>query len=174
MAIKIEMAEIKRVNIPRGYSPITARLKEVLKDGKEGDTILDSKLEEIAGRPVSPQTNGYSYLASAIRYCQREHGVVWLRVFKAGMIICANAEEKLEASKGDIRIISKRSHRATQRLCTVDLAKVTDAERTEILTTTAQIGMSHGMTDKKTRNLLVERQITKALDIQKLLEVFPR
>jgi hypothetical protein len=121
------------------YHPITVRLITELEKGKQGDSKTDDELCKIAGMSVAVKDKGYSYLMSAIRYCERL-GISWQRQVKQNKILCQTGEEIVERSRADLRVVRKRTRRSLNRISSVDPSSIPENKRADAMALSAQLG----------------------------------
>jgi len=158
--------------LSRMPSVVTGKLIELLKGGKVGDVLMDERMMEVCGQVTMPNHPGYANLQSAIRYCLREYGMVWGRVWKGNCIKCLNSREVAEAVSGDVRRIHRRARQAVRKGATVRLGDIADGERGRFLVEMAVAGTIAMETNADTRKKLVGGHVTKPLDLSKLLEAY--
>jgi hypothetical protein len=120
-----------------------------LKGGTTGDELTDDELKEVCGRNTSVGESGYSYLQTAIRYCERRCGVVWRRVVKAGRIRCCSSTDRIELSSNIRDRQRKMSRRALVILSSANGTDMTDKERSRALSHMAMHGAMLQFTDQK-------------------------
>jgi hypothetical protein len=94
----------------------TQLLIELLKGGKIGDVFTDAQLKACCERNTAPGGDGYGYLMSAIRYVEREHGIVWKRVTGAGQIQCLGPAEVATVADSVRKSTYRRSKRAVRQI----------------------------------------------------------
>ena len=96
------------------------------------------------------------YLQSAIRFCEREHGTVWRRVFGEGRIQCLGCVEKIALAKGQRKRVNRISKRTMRVLDSVMPASLSNDEKREFLSLSAMHGaltvLSADKTDKKLKS----------------------
>lgn len=155
-------------------SPAAAKLIERLKTGKPGDVITDEELRELTKLDCSPSGKGYSCLQTAIRHCERNHGVVWRREAKAGAIKCLDPSEVAEVANGYRRHIGRVSRRAVGVLNTINPNQLPESERPSVHATLAQLGAITMFAGGDMQKKLVARNIAQPPELGKLLEAFPK
>ena len=131
----IEIQEFQQI---KGMSPVTAQLIQLLKDGKPGDTKADNEFP--ATLQIGVKGKHYPNLLTAIRYLEREHGVVWQRVRKAKILKCLDAQERIGVGAQNIKHIRKTATRTVRVIASADFSTLTDSERTKANTQLAQLG----------------------------------
>jgi len=168
-----EHGEVKRMDMVGGQKSLaTVKLIERLKTGTPGEMLTDEALTVIAERDTRTGGNGYANLNTAIRYCEREHGIVWSRVAGASCIKCCNPGDIRTLSHKTRRHVRKAAHRSVIQLQAVDPVAMSDTERSEHMVCLAQAGTLAVVADNRTTKKLEARTVTKPLDLTKLLEVW--
>ena len=163
----------KLEHITPGMSLATIKLIEALKGGKPGEQIDDAALTVACERDTSVGCKGYPYLQSAIRYCRRHYGVNWERIPKAGFLRCLQADETLHSVNRDRRSISRRSHRAIQKLKNVSNGQLDETTKPQVLLQLAQFGALASFASSDMTKRLASAGVTNATpDPKKLLEAF--
>lgn len=109
----------------------TKMLVDLLSPKPEGSTVTYAEMEQCIGRPVTPQTQGYSYLASAKRILLRDHGILVDAEPKVGVRICTN-EEKLLVSGRHVKRARRAVKRSGQTLRSVEVDRLTDEQRRDL------------------------------------------
>lgn len=172
----MDHTEVTRTGVPFRMSLATSKLIEAMKNGKPGDMLTDEELERICGLACHSRQKGgepgkgYGYVGTAIRYCVREHRVVWKRVPRAACIKCLKPDEIRTVAKARRRHICKVGKWGVRELATVEIDRLSDSERREHLLCTAQLGALAGMADNTMTKKLEARNVTQAPDMQRLLE----
>lgn len=164
---------IESIPVVGQLGPRAASLVKLLAAGKVGDTLTDEQLATACGQPVTPGSNGYASLQSAIRYVRVNHAMEWKRVLKANAIKCLNASETLVVGQSDLRQIRRRTKRSLQKLGTVKLKDLPQEERHTHTILSAQLGALHLCADVGTTKKLAARveEITNP-DATRVLEMF--
>jgi len=168
--------EPKRFVVPFNYSPITAHLISALKDGKPGDELTDADLAEVCGHPTAPGQAGYSYLATAIKYCRRYEGVVWQRIRGEGTLRCLNGVEKRGYTKGGRDRIRRQARRNSEVNGTIDRERDFETEE-QRRAYDADVVLDATMTlfaDRRLGKKLEQRQLVGKVDHTKLLTLFTK
>lgn len=169
-----EQATVTRLPGPYGMSPETQRLIEKLKEGKPGDVLTDDELREVCGKNTRVGCEGYANLWSAIRHCDREHGVAWSRVRGAWCIKCLGATELQDEDDASNKSIHRKTKRDLRRLkiATTHTNGMDDAGRTQLNLRIAQKATMLMFSSSQTRKKLDARNITKPLDMNRLLDAW--
>jgi hypothetical protein len=81
--------------------------------------LTDEQLEHACDRKTAPGGDGYAYLMSAIRYVEREHGIVWKRVTGAGQIQCLGPKEVTTLADSVRKSTYRRSKRTVRQIAAV-------------------------------------------------------
>lgn len=147
----------------------TRKLIDVMSKGKPGDVLTDERTGEISERTTSVGGDGYGYLMSAIRYCLREHGVVWKRVVGEGLIECLTDPKKLSCVQAERRGVHRRTKRTMRTLRSVDSANLDDGQRKEHLVLVAVCGTLIQASSTRTVKKLTNDAAPKPLDMGRLL-----
>ncbi len=157
-----------------GLSPVTSKLVDLLKTGKQGDILTDERMTGHCGRETKVIGNGYGNLQTAIGRTERFHGIVWRRISGAGCIKCLNDEEKSSTGKNGIGKISRESRRTKRVLSLVEITNLPDEKRSGHLVCCAQIGTISLMSKPATTKKLLARGVTKSPELDKLLQSFEK
>jgi hypothetical protein len=92
-----------------GLGPMTSRLVHVLSVGVDNEELTDDDLEVIADCPMTttlPMGSGkmtnprYGCFLAAVKFVEKEYGLVWRRVPRAGVVKCCDAS-------GKVRVLTK-------------------------------------------------------------------
>lgn len=165
--------EVSSFEARAGFAPATCRLIDALKNGVPGDTITDARLMEICGAPCRPNTKGYSYLMSAIRFCERD-GVFWKRIKSGGEIRCLNACEKLNVCEGDRKHISRVARRSVRRLGSIDAGQLPLDRVKQYQTQLAQAGTLALFADSRTTRKIESAGEKNHIDRDKVIALFTK
>jgi hypothetical protein len=137
------MIELRQEDTPAyaiSYAPQTKLLIKFLKGGKPGDIVTDAQLREVAGVGVSPGDDGYGYLSSAKKHCERANQVVWHRVRGEGKLVCLNSKGIISLNNCDIHSIRRKTRRTASRIECVQIGELDDNEKREVRTQQAILG----------------------------------
>ena len=121
-----------------GGSPARSKLIELLKAGNIGDSLTDAQLQACCGMATAPNERGYPALQGAIRYVYRWHTLVWERVPKEGRILCLDPNGIMGSVDRTADHVRKVSRRATQKIKTIALEAVPEADRSKFLSRLSQ------------------------------------
>lgn len=116
----------------------TAKVIERLRYGKVGDSVTDSELATITGqndRNKLLQTVNRAILAVA-----RDHRRTWVRLRSQNKIQCANVGQIIDMNGSVLRSIRRRTKRALVKCNNADLASASNADRSALLMSAAQLG----------------------------------
>lgn len=152
----------------------TAQLIENMKTGSRGDRRLFEDLATLTGRTFGtvdgrPGT-GNGCLATAIRRCIADHGLVWQVERGAGCIVCLGPAEIRETVKAATRSIARKAKRAGKKLQTVALGELSTEDGKEHLSLCAQVGTVAAMASTTMQKKLLARNVVDPLDTGRLLE----
>ncbi len=147
----------------------TVKLIEVMSKGSPGEVLTDERTSVISGHDTHVGGNGYGYLCSAIRYCLREHGVVWRRVRGEARIECLSDDQKIDLADWERRGINRRTRRSMRTLGSVDPSRLSDEKRKEHLVLAAVCGTLLETSSPRTIKRLGGDGTPKALDMSRLL-----
>ena len=164
-----DVQQVKAMPFRSGFAPETSKLIDLLKQGKEGDTKTDEELTQAIGKDTAPGGNGYSYLASATRFTEREHGIRWERIPKTGLIKCLNSGEKVEVlrrGRNHIRKTAKKNIVTSKSVKLNDLP--TNEAKSEYLALQSQAAAVAVMTQPSTTKRLEERGTAPVVDKNRL------
>ncbi|NIA15166.1 MAG: hypothetical protein GWP08_13925 [Nitrospiraceae bacterium] len=164
--------EIHSITHVPGVSPATAALIDALKTGTPGNVLTDEQLRDIARRDTAPGGKGYASLQSAIRHCERNHGVVWKRRPGAACIECLSDPQKLDLADRHRRHVHKTANRAVRQLATVDTNGLPEADRSKFNVHFAQLSTLAAFSSTGTRKKLEVRKASREADMSKMLEAF--
>ena len=152
----MEDEQQKQTVVLGGMRQATVKLIEKLKTGKPGDTATDAELTEACGkstRPCEPDTKlpgeGYAYLLSAIRYCEREYGVVWRRVHGEEHIQVLNNAGKLGLASSHRKHVHRMAKRTMRVLGSVVPSELDDEAKRDFLSMSAMHGALATLTTSK-------------------------
>lgn len=165
-----EPATISRIEHIPGVSITSSRLIDRLKTGTPGDVITDEDLTSVCGKDTRPNGKGYSSLQTAIRYCEREHNVVWRRIKGADCIKCLEWSERLEQDNKYRRHIHRTAKRSVRVVNSIDTSELKPSDQREVNIRTAQMMTLASMSSADMRKKLEARDIQEPLDMPKLLE----
>lgn len=132
--------EVKEFQQVKGMSPITAMLIDRLKNGKPNDTIDEDEWGKETNTELGTEGRNYSHLMSAIKFCEREHGVVWQRVRKTSIIKCLNASERVNVGRQKLEHIRKTGKRTVRVVASADMRELSNEEKTEAYKQIAHLG----------------------------------
>lgn len=152
----------------------TMQLIGALKDGEVGDRKLFEDLAKLTERTFGtidgrPGT-GNGNLATAIRRCINDHGLVWQIERGANCIVCLGPGEIRETAKAATRSITRKAKRAGRKLKTVEIDQLTEEDSKEHLALCAQVGTVAAMASTSMQKKLLARNVVDPLDSTKLLE----
>ena len=125
------MNEVQQNRIVPGTSEFTLRLRDILSEGKEGDILTDEQLTEKAGVNTAVQQKGYNYLLSAIKWTEKNKGIVWKRIPGAGAIECLKDRGKAILVHKRNDHIRKAASRTVRIAATVNTEKLDPQEKEE-------------------------------------------
>ena len=165
--------EVRSFEARAGFAPATCRLIDALKDGKPGDSMTDAELADICGLPCKPKAKGYSYLMSAIRYCEKD-GVFWKRIKAGNELRCLDAGEKLNVCEGDRKHISRVARRSVRRLGSIDVKELPADKMKQYHTQIAQAGTMALFADSKTTRKIASETEKQPIDRDKVIELFTK
>jgi len=111
-----------------GMSLFTSRAVDILKAGKEGDSIDRDQMGKHIGRLCEPGDKGYANVLSAIRKVEREHGIVWRWDRTAMAWRCLNDTQKVSETSNGIAKSRRVAHRALRVASGVNTSKLTQDE----------------------------------------------
>lgn len=168
--MSVEPEDVKKTNAIAGLMLFTSQLVAAMKTGKSTDVLTDEQLTEISGKNCRPGGDGYGYLQSAIRICERDYGVVWQRVRGADCIKCQTAEGVVEMSKAGIKSTYKRMRRSVRQLGTVSVGELSDDSRQAYYTQLCHAGTLANCASSSFRKKLAQRNISVPIEPLKLLE----
>ena len=151
-----------------GFAPETSKLIDLLKHGKEGETKTDSELYQAIGKDTAPGGKGYSYLASAIRFVEREHGIRWERIPKTGLIKCLDSGEKVEVIRRGRDHIRKTAKKNIVTSKSVKLMDLPNEDRAEYLALQSQAAAVAVMMQPSTTKRLETRGTAPEIDRDRL------
>ena len=165
--------QLERLQVPPGMSWATAKLIDLLKDGKPGESVLtDERMTAVCEKSTEVGGNGYGNLGSAIRYCVRNYGLVWQRVVGENCIQCLNDPAKLILVDSRRQHVHRSTNRAGLELGTISPANLSDEDRTTFHATLAQIGGIKLMSSAGTRKKLIQQGANHKPELAKLLPLF--
>ncbi|MEK6799856.1 MAG: hypothetical protein AABZ12_12895 [Planctomycetota bacterium] len=148
----------------------TTILVDALKTGKAHDRFLDEQLQGMIEHGVAPGQRGYGYLASAIRICEREHGVVWRRVPHGGYVQCCGAQDRLAIASCTAKTIVKRAKRVRCVLASAAVEGSAELKK-QLICRMAQIGAIVTMASETTIKKL-DARVGGNIDPKRLLASF--
>jgi len=153
-------------------SGITVKLSALLKSEADKNTqvLTDELLAKTAGASCAPGGRCYSFMQSAIRYCEREYGIVWQRMKKAGAIRRLGVTELHATANCAMHGISRRAKRTIIQLQSARPESLTQDERRIHLTKLAQVGVLAAAASKDMQKRLEARNVIEAPDNKRLLE----
>ncbi len=157
---------------PPGFSPVTAKLIDLLSKGRVGDSHDDHELINVAGVDCSVHQKGYGSLNSAIRHVQRVHGIVWRRMRNQGRIQCLDANQRVELAELSRLHVSRVTRRAVQILSTVQPDDISAAARPEVGALSAQLSALLLFSSTETKKRLQGGKVTETPKLKQLLEPF--
>ena len=154
------------------HHPKTRQLLVDLEDPKHGigAEIENTTLTARIGLDVGSNGPGYSYLQSAIRWCIRERGIYWERVWGQQHIKRLTPQEARAKGLAEIGSIRRRCRNARRKLATVDLNPLTDPERNAHLRLCVQLGIMEFASSDDARKQLEYKNAVSLPDRTKLLE----
>ncbi len=165
------MNDVRPTNMAPGPMRLaTVKLIELLRGGKDGEVKTDDELTEHCGYNTAVGKPGYGYLQSAIRYCLREHSVVWRRRRNENDIQCLNDSQKVGLATQEKQAIRRRGKRSLRVLNTVDPAKLDDEGRTTHWVEVATVGTLLSVTAPATAKKLAQQSKAEPLDAKGYLE----
>ena len=142
----------------------TKQLIDVMKTGKQGDTLTAKELKDACGRNVKSGEDGYANLASAIRHCINNYNLVWKWIKGLDGIRCLGPTEIVSVSETDRKSISRRAKRSCRKLATIDDGKLADGEKVMVNTQRAFMG---------SLAMFASPSISKAFEGGKIQHVLP-
>ncbi len=151
---------------------LTRRRVDAIKGGTPGDVLTDEQLESLIGKRCAPGHKGYSYLASAIRFVVRTHGVHWHRLRGASCIKCSAGSESLEISKGDIAGVKRRMKRTGDVMATIKMNELAPELKASYLATAVQVGTLSQFASATFRKGIEARGATTAPRVEDVLKLF--
>jgi hypothetical protein len=151
-------------------SPTTSILIEMLRTGKVGDIITDETMTEKCKKDTSTNGKGNANLSSAIRHCEKTHGVVWRRQSGCGYIKCLNASERVDVARSASSSIARKSRRTVRVLDTINVADLADGQKTEYLSLSAQHRILAVMATERASKAIGDAGINNNVQLPKLLE----
>ena len=157
-----------------GLSPVTSKIVDLLKVGKQGDILTDEKMTEHCGRETKVIGNGYGNLQTAIGRTERFHGLVWRRISGEVWIKCLDDEEKSSTGKSGLGKISRESRRTKRVLSLVEIDHLLVEKRSGHLVSCVQIGTISLMSKPATTKKLLARGVTKSPELDNLLQSFEK
>ena len=162
--------DLKRFQHHKGVGPVAAQLIDKLKGGEPGDTLTDIELKEVCGHDTRPKGKGYSSLGTAIRFCIREHGILWSRIRGANAIKCLDPERKIEFVAATNKHVARVTRRGVNILGSIEVKELPEEKRPDYFAALAQTGTLAEISRANTRKKLEAHGITKPFDMQKMLE----
>jgi hypothetical protein len=126
----------------------TQVLIALLSSGEPGATVSDAELKAACGKSTGVRGDGYAFLQTAIRHCERNHGVVWRRVKGAKAIRCCSSQERIGLSESVRDRQRRMSRRSLIVLSSANGADMSDQERSQVLAHLAMHGAMLQFTDK--------------------------
>jgi hypothetical protein len=154
-----------------GYAPQTCLLIEALKVGNVGDVMTDKELQEICGVGTAPMQKGYSFLQSAIRFCERM-GVFWKRIKGTEGIKCLDSVEKMHLCDSDRRHMSKVARRSIRRLGSIERKELTAGNQKRYDVQVAQHGAMALFADTRTEQKIIAAAEKQAIDRAQVIALF--
>jgi hypothetical protein len=149
----------------------TRMLVDLVKDKPEGTTISYAEMEKEIGRPVTPQTTGYGYLASAKRILLRDHGILIDAEPKVGVRVCTNEEKMLVAGR-DVKRARRAVKRSGQKLRSVEYDRLTDEQKRDFNSRMSLAGALELLSAPKAVAKVAQIITDHALPSAKTLELF--
>lgn len=166
------MDEVKQIIIPRGCSPYTARLIELLKDGKPGDEISDEELTQYCGKATHVHGDGYSYLQTATDYCATVYGIRWQRIYGQHRLRCLTPSGLVGSVGSQLSGIGRRAKRAAIDISIAAEGELSEEEKPRIRLLAAQVGALAMMTSSRMRKRLEKLPTPKEPDMKLLVASF--
>ncbi len=155
-----------------GMSLATVKIIEHLKDGPIGRVVSMAELRELTGKNCSVGGDGYGYLRTACENVTKNYNLFWTRIRGENVVKCLGAEETDVHVEGTLRHIHKTSRRAVRRLGTVNLGSLSEEARPAYVAKLAALGTLTELSASKTQKKLIQKNIAKAVNMQKLLDVW--
>lgn len=143
----------------------TSKMIEAMKTGKAGDLITEEQLTKICEIPWNE-----GHLASARRYCLRNHGIIWARVRGAQAIKCLSSSETLTVGESDLKRVHRASKRAVRKLATVKPNELKNGEHTKLNSLMAQHGTLAAFSSSQASKALETRKASEPVELKRLLE----
>ncbi len=163
------MIEVKHFT---GLSVFTAQIIEYLQKKQIGDVITDEELEKVCGKNTSPNREGYGYLATALKYLEKQ-GKVFGRIREASAIKMLNSSEVVEVGGAMLKRTAKIAKRGIQKLETVNINSLSQEEKRRFCSYSAQMGALKLFSSKGTTKLLEVREVqTPIMSKDRMLEFF--
>ncbi len=151
----------------------TIKLIERLKKGPIGSTVTMEELNKLTGKDCSVGGDGYGYLRTACAHVSRVYGeYVWDRVRGEGMLKCLEAEEVRGVADRTRRHVHRTSRKTVHQLNTVKLSQLDTDARVDHVARLAAFGTLTELSASKTQKKLIQKNIAKAVNMQKLLDVW--
>lgn len=160
------------LRVPPNTSLHTAMLIEFIRNAdKAGTTSLtDEDMTAQIKKDTKVGGAGYGYLHSAIRYLEREDGIVWARLRGAWCIQKQDAKAIVERSAGGLHHLRRSSRRHLLRLRCVDSEQLADGDKAIYQARTALFFAITGMSSTQTQKKLEARSVSTEPSLVKLLE----
>lgn len=160
--------EPKRIAVPPNYSLQTGMLIAFLKDHQ--GPVSDNDLTEACGRDTRPHGNGYSCLATAIKYLKREHAVCWVRMRGENKLVRADNERIDVLCLSRRRRANRTGKQALLELNCVNTSEMDFVARQQYIANVAYFGSIEILTRAVAQKKICAENVIRPVELPALIE----